>query len=88
MKQKQVFSAQNTIPPLIKTDGTTAVGDKDNTELLASHISSKVSVPDLSRQSPEISSLTKASLEGFTDTKEEVKSEKSPATNRPKKALG
>ena len=44
MKQEQGFSAENTIPPLTKWLSV-AVRNK-KAELLASHFSSKVSVPD------------------------------------------
>ena len=86
VKHEQGLVGDNTIPPLTTPDGSVVVRDKDKAEILAAHFSTKMSVPDPSLPPPDVPSLTKASLECFTVTEEEVKHHL--LQTDPNKALG
>ena len=86
VKQQQGLSFNSDIPPLTRPDGSVAVSNKDKAELLATHFSSKMTVPDPSHTPPKIPPLTKATLEILTVTEEEVK--KLLLQTDPNKAIG
>ena len=54
VKERQVTSHQETIPPLTRQDGTTAVSSKEKAHLLADIFSAKMTIADPNRSPPQL----------------------------------
>lgn len=72
------FAPGGSLPPLQKPNSTVATQSKDKAELLAAFLSSKITVPDPKRLSPNVLGLIKESL----DTTEEGPCESQKLTRR------
>lgn len=73
IKQHQGLAPDDCIPPLTRPDGTVATRDKEKAQLLATHFSAKMTVPDPKRKLPSIPVQTKATLGKLTITTQEVR---------------
>lgn len=68
----QGYSLDDTIPPLNEPNGTTATTNLEKAELIASHFSGKMQVPDPQKQPPVLPRMTNDSLKTFIVNEEVV----------------
>ncbi|MPC17900.1 hypothetical protein E2C01_010770 [Portunus trituberculatus] len=54
VKEKQGSSSQDSVPPLTKHDGTTAITSREKAEMLAGLFSAKMTVTDPTRPPPQL----------------------------------
>lgn len=73
LKEQQGVSPGNHIPPLNKADGSIATRSWEKAEVLASHFSMKMTIPDPGRPSPALPHLTYATIEDIIISREELK---------------
>ena len=73
IKQQQGLKSDDAIPPLNKSDGTVATSNVEKAELLATHFSRKMTVPDPLRHPPVLHKRTCLRLTDMDITNKQVK---------------